>query len=129
MSVRISSDPPGKTLHRQPVPTCSRIGDMVFSSAISGMDTDTGEFSDDPETQIGHAFKNVKAAIEAAGGTLDHIGKVVVLLRERSMRDILNRYWVETFPNEKSRPVRHLAGTPGAKEMFVQLEFIAVVAN
>ncbi len=126
MSKRVSTDPDGKTLHRQPVPTVTQIGDMFFSSAIGGMDLQTGEFSDDPETQIANAFANMRAALRAAGAGLEDVGKVTLFLRDRSMRDVVNRYWLEAFPDEHSRPVRHAAGAPGAAEMVIQLEFIAV---
>ena len=124
---RISSDPAGKTLHRQPVPSATRIGNMIFSSAISGMDRETGEFPEDAEHQIINCFDNMRAVIEAAGGTLEDIGKVVVLIRDRKQRDILNVHWLKAFPDEHSRPVRHAAGAPGAAEMAIQMEFIAVV--
>ena len=126
MSKRVSSNPPGKPLHRQPVPTVTRMGDLYFSAAISGMDLETGKFSEDAETQIAHAFKNMRLSLEAAGAGLEDVGKVTVLLRDRSQRDILNRYWLDAFPDENSRPVRHAHGAPAAEEMAVQLEFIAV---
>ena len=129
MTSRISSDPAGKTLHRQPVPSATRIGNMIFSSAISGMDRETGEFPEDAEQQIINCFDNMRAVIEAAGGTLEDIGKIVVLIRDRKQRDILNVHWLKAFPDEHSRPVRHAAGAPGAAEMVIQMEFIAVVAG
>ena len=129
MSKRISTDPAGKPLHRQPVPTVTQIGNLFFSSAIGGMDRQTGEFPEDPETQIANAFDNMRASLEAAGAGLEDVGKVTLFLRDRSMRDIVNRYWLEAFPDEHSRPVRHAAGAPGAAEMIIQLEFIAVKAD
>ncbi len=126
MSNRVSTDPDGKPLHKQPVPTVTRIGNMFFSSAIGGMDRQTGEFSEDPEIQIANAFANMRAALEAAGASLEDVGKVTLFLRDRAMRNVVNRYWLEAFPDEHSRPVRHAAGAPGAAEMVIQLEFIAV---
>ena len=126
MSKRVSSNPPGKPLHRQPVPTVTRIGDIFFSAAISGMDLKTGEFAADAETQIANAFTNMRLSLEAAGASLEDVGKVTVLLRDRTQREIVNRYWLEAFPDENSRPVRHAVGAPQAAEMAVQLEFIAV---
>lgn len=100
---------------------------MIFSGAISGMDRTTGEFPDDAEAQIVNAFANMRDVIEAAGGRLEDIGKVTVLIRDRKQRDILNVHWLKAFPDPHSRPVRHAAGAPNAPEMVVQLEFIAVV--
>ena len=129
MSGRVSSNPPGKPLHRQPVPTVTCIGDIYFSAAISGMDLQTGQFSDDADVQIAHAFKNMRLALEAAGAGLDDVGKVTVLLRDRAQREIVNNYWLEAFPDGNSRPVRHAHGAPAAAEMAIQLEFIAVRAR
>lgn len=129
MTSRVSSDPAGQTLHRQPVPSATRIGNMIFSSAISGMDRETGEFPEDAEQQIVNAFDNMRAVVEAAGGTMEDIGKVTVLIRDRKQRDILNVHWLKAFPDEHSRPVRHAAGAPGAAEMVIQMEFIAVVES
>ena len=90
------------------------------------MDLQTGEFSDDAETQIANAFKNMRLSLEAAGASLEDVGKVTVLLRDRAQREIVNRYWLEAFPDENSRPVRHAFGAPAAAEMAIQLEFFAV---
>ena len=129
MSNRVSSNPPGKPLHRQPIPAVTQIGNIFFSAAISGMDLQSGEFPEDAEAQIANAFTNMRLCLQAAGASLEDVGKLVIFLRERSMRDIVNRYWLEAFPDENSRPVRHAVGAPQAPEMAVQLEFIAVKAG
>ncbi len=129
MTQRVSTDPAGKPLHRQPVPTVTQIGNMFFSSAIGGMDRETGEFPESPEEQIANAFDNMRASLDAAGASLEDVGKVTLFLRDRAMRNIVNRHWLEAFPDEHSRPVRHAAGAPGAAEMVIQLEFIAVKGN
>ena len=127
MSRRRSAHPPGKPMHKQPIPTVARVGNMIFSSAISGTDLKTGEVPSDPEAQIRNAFANMKASVEAVGGTVADIGKLEVLLKDRNMRDIVNKYWLEMFPDEHDRPVRHTGGAPGAADFVIQLEFIAVV--
>ena len=129
MTSRVSSDPSGQPLHRQPAPSATRIGNIIFSGAISGMDRETGEFPDDAEQQIINAFDNMRAVIEAAGGTMEDIGKVTLLIRDRKQRDIVNVHWVKAFPDPHSRPVRHAPGAPNAPEMIIQLEFIAVVQD
>lgn len=127
MPVRTSGDLPGKALHRQPIPTYCRVGNMIFSSAISGIDRETGEASEDAETQIGMAFANMKAAVEQAGGTTENIAKLTVYMADRNQRDLINKFWLETFPDENSRPVRHAIGGPLGGGFMVQLEFVAVV--
>jgi 2-iminobutanoate/2-iminopropanoate deaminase len=123
---RQAAHPKGKSLHKQPIPTVARVGNMIFSSAISGMDIVTGEVPKDPEKQIENAFANAKASVEAVGGTVGDIGKMTVFLADRNMRDVLNKYWLAMFPDEHGRPVRHVIGGPLAGDFIVQIEFVAV---
>jgi len=83
----------------------------------------------DPETQIANAFANVKASLEAVGGTTGDIGKMTVFLADRNMRDLVNKPWLAMFPNEHDRPVRHTIGGPLGGNFIIQIEFVAVVEN
>lgn len=127
MPHRIAAHPKGKSLHKQPIPTVTRVGNMIFSSAISGMDLATGDVPVDPEKQIANAFANVKASLEAVGGTTGDIGKMTVFLADRNMRDLVNKPWLAMFPNEHDRPVRHTIGGPLGGGFIIQIEFVAVV--
>jgi 2-iminobutanoate/2-iminopropanoate deaminase len=124
---RRSIDLPELPLHNQPFPAATRLGNMIFSSAISGLDRATGKVPDDPAAQIRNAFANLKAVVEGAGGTVEGIGKVQVFLADREMRPMVNEEWVKMFPDEASRPVRHTIGGPLPANYIVQLEFIAMV--
>jgi enamine deaminase RidA (YjgF/YER057c/UK114 family) len=117
----------GVRLHRQPFPAAVRKGNMIFSSAVPGMDRATGKVPDDAKTQIRNAFDNVKILVENAGGTMDDIVKVQVFLQSRDMRPMVNEVWETLFPDEHSRPVRHTIGGPLPDNFVIQLEFIAVV--
>ena len=52
-------------------------------------------------------FANVRRVIEAAGGTPDDIVKMTVWITDRALRPIMNKHWVEMFPDPHSRPARH----------------------
>src|SRR5262249_9192026 len=84
MQHRQGAHPKGKPMHKQPFPTVTRVGNMIFSSALSGTDLATGELPKDAEKQIEHAFANVKACVEEVGGTVGDIGKMVVYLADRN---------------------------------------------
>ena len=127
MKHRQSGHPKGKSLHKQPIPTVTRVGNIIFSSAISGMDLATGETPSDPERQIANAFANLKASVEEVGGTVGDIGKMTVFLADRNMREIVNKHWLAMFPEEHDRPVRHTLGAPGASDFIIQIEFVAVI--
>jgi len=117
----------GVRLHRQPFPAAVRKGNMIFSSAVPGMDRATGKVPDDARTQIRNAFDNVMTLVENAGATLEDIVKVQVFLKDRDMRPMVNELWETLFPDEHSRPVRHTIGGPLPDNFVIQIEFVAVV--
>lgn len=127
MAKRQSIDLPDLPLHNQPFPAGVRIGNMIYSSAISGMDKETQKVPDDAQEQIRNAFANVAAVVEAGGGSTSDIAKVQVFLQDRDMRPMVNEEWIKMFPNEDDRPVRHTVGGPLPANYIIQLEFVAVV--
>jgi 2-iminobutanoate/2-iminopropanoate deaminase len=118
---------PDIPLHPQPFPTACKVGNVIFSSAISGEDPVTHEFSSDPRSQVENAFRTVRRVMEVAGGSLDNIGKVVVYVKDREIRPIVNEVWQKVFANEKSRPVRHMVPFDLPPGRHLQVEFIAVL--
>lgn len=127
MAERKSIEVADLPLHAQPFPVATRKGNMIFSSAISGMDAKTKKVPDDASTQIRNAFANLKTIVEAGGGTLEDIVKVTVFLQDRDMRPMVNEVWEKLFPNEASRPVRHTIGGPLPSNYIIQMEFVAVL--
>ena len=115
--------------HPQPFPTAVRVGNVIFSSALSGKDAVSGETSDDLETQVAQAFTNMRRVVEEGGGSPGDIGKVVVYLKDRKHRDVVNQEWIKMFPQESDRPVRHTIASDLGGKMQIQLEFIAVVSD
>lgn len=113
--------------HPQPFPTACKVGNVVFSSAISGEDPVTHQLPDDMTQQTENAFRTVRRVMEVAGGSLDNIGKVVVYVKDREIRPIVNSVWQKVFANEKSRPVRHMVPFDLPPGRHLQVEFIAVV--
>jgi 2-iminobutanoate/2-iminopropanoate deaminase len=118
---------PDIPLHPQPFPTACKVGNFVFSSAISGEDPVTHELPEDPAQQIRNAFRTVRRVMEEAGGTLDNIGSMKVYVKDREIRPLINQIWQEVFSNEKSRPVRHMVPFDLPPGRVCQLEFLAVV--
>jgi 2-iminobutanoate/2-iminopropanoate deaminase len=117
----------GITEHPQPFPAAVKIGNMVFTAGISGDDPATHKTPDDIDGQCENAFKNMRAIIETAGGTVGNIAKVTVYMKDRNDRDTFNKYWIETFPYEDDRPVRHTLSNDLGGNRRVQMEFIAVL--
>ena len=112
--------------HGNPIPVAVKIGNMVYSGAVAGTN-EAGVTPPDPDQQIGQVFKNVQRIVERAGGTVADIAKIDVKLRDMGHRPLVNKYWLELFPDEHDRPARHTtqADLPGS--LVIQVEIVAVL--
>ena len=113
--------------HGAPIPNGAVIGNMVFSSAISGKDAKTGVISPDPDEQAEAMFRNLRLFMELAGGTLDNIAHMTVFLKEEQLRDSVNKAWSKMFPDEHDRPARHALKADLRGQFLFQIEVIAVL--
>ncbi|MEF0942969.1 RidA family protein [Rhizobium sp. BR 362] len=113
--------------HKHPVPNACRIGNLVVSGAISGLDSETHMMPEDLTSQCAHLFANMKAIVEAAGGSADDIIKVTVYLRDRDNREPLNAEWVRMFPDPAARPARHSQPLLVDGPSLVQCDFMAII--
>jgi 2-iminobutanoate/2-iminopropanoate deaminase len=116
--------------HVNPIPSACRRGPFVVSGAISGADPATGKVPADLDAQCRQMFENVRRVIEAAGGTPGDIIKMNVWIADRSLRETMNRYWVEMFPDPHSRPARHtVSQSDFTPPMQIQCDLLAVVGE
>lgn len=113
--------------HVNPFPAAVRLQNLVFSSAIGGDDPVTHELPADKEAQISNAFETVRNIMTEAGGSPANIGKVSIYVADRNDRKLINPYWIEMFPNEDDRPVRHTSQVDMPAGRYIQIEFIAVL--
>ena len=93
--------------HKNPIPAASRLGNMLMTGIITGMDPATGKVALTLEAQCAFMFQHVRSIMAAAGGSTDDIVKMSIWMADRSQRDVLNREWVKMFPDEHARPARH----------------------
>lgn len=114
--------------HANPIPAACRIGQFVFSGAITGRDPRTGQLPGDLGTQCVNMFRHVREIVEAAGGGTGDIAKMTVWLRDYRDREALNREWLAMFPDPGSRPARHALAAEFDGDTLVQCDFIAVLA-
>lgn len=115
--------------HKFPVPNAARIGPLLVSGSIQGVDARTRELPPDLETQCANMFDNVRAVVEAAGGTTDDIVKVNVFIRDRNQREPLNAAWLRCFPDPDSRPARHAQPLLIEGAALVQCDFMAYLSG
>ena len=115
--------------HVNPIPAACRIGNLLMSGGIYGLDPATGKAALTIEAQCALMFMHVRRIVEAGGGSTDDIIKMTVWMTDRSLRPILNREWLKMFPDEKSQPARHTMRGDLEGGMLVQCDFTAVIDN
>ena len=113
--------------HTVPIPFGTRVGDMLFSSGIMGVDPSTGSLADGLAAQVRFAFANMERLLKKAGGDLGDVGHVRVLVSEEGNRAAVNEEWLRAFPDAHDRPARHTVVSALRGGMLVQLEIIAVL--
>jgi len=113
--------------HTVPIPFGTRVGDMLFSSGIMGVDQSTGSLAEGLSAQVRFAFANMERLLKKAGGDLGDVGHVRVLVSEEGNRAAVNEEWLRAFPDAHDRPVRHTVVSALRGGMLVQLEIIAVL--
>lgn len=112
--------------HGNPIPVAVKIGNMVYSGAVAGTN-EAGVTPPDPDEQIGQVFKNIRRIVEKAGGSTHDIAKLDVKLRDMSHRPLVNRYWLEMFPDAHDRPARHTSQADLPGTLAIQVEIVAVL--
>lgn len=124
-----SLEVPGVTHGTVPIPMGARVGNMIFSSGISGKDPATNKVPEGAEQQARFAFQNLRTLLANGGATLEDVGKVTVFVKDESVRDAINAEWVKCFPDPHDRPARHTLVHELRGGMLLQLEVVAVVQD
>jgi enamine deaminase RidA (YjgF/YER057c/UK114 family) len=124
---RVSFELKGYSHGGNPIPAVARIGNLIMTGGISGIDLTTAKMPDSIEAQCANMFDLAAKILEAAGASLDDVIKVTVFLKPDLSRDALNSQWLRHFRDPHSRPVRHTLINPYLPGgMLVQCEMTAV---
>ena len=107
MTARRSIEVDGFNHGAQPIPAASRVGNIVMTGGVYGIDPQTGKIPDDVEKQAELMFFNLKRIMAAAGATMDRVVKMTVYVKVPEGRPAVNKQWLEAFPDPASRPARH----------------------
>ena len=127
MSRRRSFEVPGLR-HENPIPMGSIIGPFMMSSGIFGMEPETRKTPPDIESQCRLMFANIRRVMDAAGGSVDDIIKMVVWAKDKIFKEALNKEWLAMFPDPHSRPARHTMLYNGfSGNTLIQCDIIAVL--
>jgi len=115
--------------HSAPIPQASVVGNLLVSGGIGPVDPQTGAAPDGTDEQVAMVFANVRRVLAAAGGSAEDVVKCTVFVRDRAIRPVVDKYWVEMFPDDASRPARHTLPTDLQGGMQLQLEIMAVLGQ
>jgi 2-iminobutanoate/2-iminopropanoate deaminase len=126
---RRSIEVPGLHHGGLPIPQACVVGNLLISGAISPVDPSTGAVPDSIDEQAEVAFANVRRVLDAAGGGPEDVVKCTVLVQDKAIRPVIDKYWLELFPDEASRPARHTVRTDLPGPVQVQLEITAVLGE
>jgi reactive intermediate/imine deaminase len=97
--------------------------DFLYVSG-QGAKNPQGEIPPDLEGQLRQCFENVKAVVDQAGLTMDHVVYTQVYLTDATDEGPLNRVWKEYFP--KSPPARSTIGVALLPATPVEMSAVAV---
>jgi 2-iminobutanoate/2-iminopropanoate deaminase len=103
-----------------------RAGNTVYLSGQIGLDPATGNLREGTEAQARQVFANLKAVAAAAGGTLDDMVKVTLLLADMAdfaqVNEIMASFFTQPYP---ARATYQVAGLP--KGARVEVEGVLVL--
>jgi len=103
-----------------------RANGFLFVSGQVGFDPQTGEFvGTDVRSQTERVLENLKAILEAAGVTLNHVVKTTVFLKDMNDFPAMNEVYAKYFSAAPpSRSTVQAARLP--KDALVEIDVIAV---
>jgi reactive intermediate/imine deaminase len=105
-----------------------RAGATVYLSGQIGLDPATGSLVEGIDAQTHQVLKNLRAVAQAAGGELDHVVKLTLLLADLAdfakVNDIMALYFRQPFP---ARATLQVAALPRAAR--VEIEGVLVLPH
>jgi reactive intermediate/imine deaminase len=103
-----------------------RAGNTVYLSGQLGLDPKSGNLVDGLEAQAHQVFKNLRAVAMAAGGGLDHMVKLTILMQNLAdfakVNEIMSGYFKEPYP---ARATYQVAALPRAA--LIEIEGVLVL--
>ena len=98
-----------------------RSGDFIFCSGQIPLDPKTGQLVDGIDAQAHQVFKNLRAVAAAAGGSLDDMVKLSILLLDLAdfakVNEIMSGYFKAPYP---ARATYQVAGLPRGARIEVE---------
>ena len=112
----------------QPIPAACRVGPLIMTGGVYGLDRASSKIPDDVEEQVRLMFDNLARLLEAGGGGLADVARMTLYVKVPEARAAVNAEWIKAFPDPKSRPARHTLQNDGLPaNMLVQCDATAWV--
>ena len=119
---------PKEVIHSKHAPTAIgpysqgvRVGNTVYLSGQLGLDPATGNLVEGIDAQAHQVFRNLRAVAQAAGGELDDIVKLTLLLADLAdfakVNEIMTTYFKPPYP---ARATYQVAALPKAGRLEVE---------
>ena len=96
--------------HKSPIPNASRIGNIIVSGLIRGVDPAPRRFRRRSSSNAPSCSPTC-AHVEAGGARVEDIIKVTFWMKELQRKPV-NDEWVKMFPDPASRPARQIMEVP-----------------
>jgi 2-iminobutanoate/2-iminopropanoate deaminase len=90
--------PIGTAAPRVPISPAVKVGHMVYTSGMLGVDAAGRLVEGGVEAQTRQTLENLKAALTAAGSSLDRVVKATVFMTDRANFQAMNGVWRAYFP-------------------------------
>jgi len=98
-----------------------RAGDTVYLSGQLGLDPATGSLVEGIDAQAHQVFRNLRAVAQAAGGELDDVVKLTILMADLAdfgkVNEIMATYFKPPYP---ARATYQVAALPKAAALEVE---------
>ena len=100
-----------------------RAGNFVFTAGQIPLDPATGVMAETIEEQTRQSLSNVKAILEAAGSSMDHVVKTTCFLAEMGDFAAFNEVYAKYFTSKPARSCVAVKALP--KGVLCEIEAIA----
>jgi 2-iminobutanoate/2-iminopropanoate deaminase len=115
--------------HHDPIPLGSRVGDLLCSSGVHGIDPKTKKVVAGLAAQTEVGLKNARDLVVAAGGKDDDIAALTILVKDLEAAPAVLKRLNETFPDARSRPALKFVNYRLPGELEVQFHVTAVLGG
>jgi enamine deaminase RidA (YjgF/YER057c/UK114 family) len=111
--------------HHDPIPMASRVGPLFQSSGIYGIDPADGNVVEGMEKQTDMVQLITQRVLEQAGGTVDDIAALTVMVQDFKNVPYLRKRLVELFPDSRTGPALHFVNYRMPEKWHVQFHVTA----